>query len=57
MLVDDDDMMYVSYGSTNINVAQLSEDGLSQVSNLESPSDIGYIEGSHFYKVNGNYRH
>jgi hypothetical protein len=57
MLVDDDDMMYVSYGSTNINVAQLSEDGLSQVSTLESPSDIGYIEGSHFCKVNGNYRH
>ena len=32
MLIDDDDTMYVSYGSTNINVAQLSDDGLSQVS-------------------------
>ena len=58
MLIDDDDTMYVSYGSTNINVAQLSEDGLSQISTqvvFESPSDIGYIEGSRFYKVNGNY--
>src|SRR5689334_977773 len=29
LLIDDDDTMYVSYGSTTINVAQLSADGLS----------------------------
>ena len=50
--------MYVAYGSTTINVAQLSVDGLSQVSTQAvfiSPLDIGYIEGSSFYKINGNY--
>ncbi|KAB2580086.1 putative beta-xylosidase [Lasiodiplodia theobromae] len=54
----DDDTMYVAYGSTNINVAQLSADGTTQVSNqvvYESPSNPGYIEGSRMYKINGRH--
>ena len=56
MLIDDDDKMYVAYGAGTISVAQLSSDGLSQVSAkavYTSPSDIGYIEGSRMYKING----
>ncbi|MCZ7438158.1 family 43 glycosylhydrolase [Micromonospora sp. WMMC241] len=58
LLVDDNDTMYVAYGSTNISVAQLSADGLSQVRAQQvwtSPSNIGYIEGARFYKRNGYY--
>jgi beta-xylosidase len=58
LLVDDDDTMYVAYGNTTINVAQLSKDGFSQVKSqkvLDSPSNIGALEGSRFYKINGNY--
>jgi beta-xylosidase len=58
MLIDDDDTMYVAHGSTNISVAQLSKDGTSQVKAQQvysSPSGIGYIEGSRFYKRNGYY--
>jgi beta-xylosidase len=58
MLIDDDDTLYVSYGGSNIQVAQLAPNGFSQVSTqmvYESPADIGYIEGSRFYKINGNY--
>lgn len=56
LLIDDDDTMYVAYGNTNISVAQLSSDGLSEVSNQQvlSGGDV-YIEGSHMYKINGNY--
>jgi len=58
ILIDDDDTMYVAYGSPNISVATLSADGLSQVATqvvFESPSDIGTLEGNRFYKVNGKY--
>lgn len=58
LLIDDDDTMYVAYGNTNISVAQLSADGLTQVKAQQvfaSPSNVGTIEGSRFYKVNGNY--
>lgn len=58
MLIDDNDTMYVAYGNTTINVAQLSADGLSQVraqAVWTSPSSIGTIEGSRFYKRNGSY--
>lgn len=56
LLIDDDDTMYVAYGNTNISVAQLSSDGLSEVKNQEvlSGGDV-YIEGSHMYKINGYY--
>jgi beta-xylosidase len=58
LLIDDDDTMYVAYGNTTIHVAQLSKDGFSQVRTqkvYDSPADVGTIEGSRFYKVNGNY--
>jgi beta-xylosidase len=58
LLVDDDDTMYVSYGNTTINVAQLSADGFTQVKTQQvftSPSNVGTVEGSRFYKANGSY--
>jgi beta-xylosidase len=58
LLIDDDDTMYVAYGATNISVAQLSADGLSQVSTQQvftTPGDIGVLEGARFYKVDGDY--
>ncbi|KAF3939183.1 Beta-xylosidase [Dactylella cylindrospora] len=58
LLIDDNDTMYVAYGSSTINVARLSSDGLSQAETRvvwTSPSSIGYIEGARFYKINGNY--
>ncbi|THV29478.1 glycoside hydrolase 43 family protein [Glycomyces paridis] len=58
MLVDTDDTMYVAYGNTQISVAQLSADGKSEVRNQQvfsTPSSIGTLEGSRFYKINGNY--
>ncbi|MEV6212988.1 family 43 glycosylhydrolase [Kitasatospora sp. NPDC051914] len=57
-LLVDDDTMYVAYGNTTISVAQLSADGLSQVKAqpvFTSPSNVGTIEGSRFYKRNGSY--
>jgi beta-xylosidase len=50
--------MYVAYGNTNISVAQLSADGLSQVRTQQvftTPSSVGTLEGARFYKRNGSY--
>ncbi|WP_212828866.1 family 43 glycosylhydrolase [Catellatospora sp. TT07R-123] len=58
LLVDDNDTMYVAYGNTTISVAQLSADGLSQVRTQQvftTPSSVGTLEGSRFYKRNGYY--
>jgi beta-xylosidase len=58
MLIDDNDTMYVAYGSGTHYVAQLSADGLSQVKAqavFTDPSSIGSTEGNRMYKVNGNY--
>ncbi|KAF4151936.1 hypothetical protein CNMCM6069_002826 [Aspergillus lentulus] len=56
LLIDDDDTMYVAYGGTTISVAQLSSNGLSQVKTQQVfTSTIGAIEGSRFYKINGEY--
>ncbi|MEV6878745.1 family 43 glycosylhydrolase [Amycolatopsis sp. NPDC051128] len=58
MLVDDNDTMYVAYGNTSISVAQLSADGKSEVRSqqvFQTPSNIGTLEGSRFYKRNGSY--
>ncbi|MEU8002544.1 family 43 glycosylhydrolase [Catellatospora sp. NPDC049111] len=58
LLVDDDDTMYVAYGNSNISVAQLSSDGLSQVRTQQvftTPSSVGTLEGARFYKRNGSY--
>ncbi|MFI0898203.1 family 43 glycosylhydrolase [Streptomyces sp. NPDC020983] len=58
MLVDDDDTMYVAYGSGTHSVAQLSADGLSQVRSqtvFTDPSSTGTTEGNRMYKVGGAY--
>ncbi|KAI4866731.1 glycoside hydrolase family 43 protein [Hypoxylon rubiginosum] len=59
LLIDDDDTMYVVYGSTDVSVAQLSEDGLSQAQSqhILSASDVGEngIEGNRMYKKDGLY--
>ena len=58
LLIDDGDTMYVAYGNKTISVAQLSPDGTQQVKTqvvFQTPPDIGVLEGSRFYKVNGNY--
>jgi beta-xylosidase len=58
LLVDTDDTLYVAYGNTTISVAQLSPDGRSQVRTQQvftTPSGIGTLEGSRFYKINGQY--
>jgi beta-xylosidase len=58
MLIDDNDTMYVAYGNSTISVAQLSADGRSQVRAqqvFQTPSNIGTLEGSRFYKRNGSY--
>jgi beta-xylosidase len=58
ILIDDNDTMYVAYGNTQISVAQLSSDGLTQVKTqvvYNAPSSIGALEGNRFYKVNGKY--
>ncbi|KAG8951568.1 hypothetical protein FRC04_005854 [Tulasnella sp. 424] len=59
LLVDDDGTMYVSYVyNNNIWVAQLASDAKSEVKSQQvysPPSDIGYLEGTRFYKRNGVY--
>ncbi|PNP59295.1 hypothetical protein FNYG_14957 [Fusarium nygamai] len=58
MLIDDDDTIYVAYGSNKVSVAQLSSDGLSIVKNqqvLTFPSECTGIEGNRMYKINGLY--
>ncbi len=58
LLIDDDDTMYVSYGNTDISVAQLSADGKTQVKAQQvftTPASVGTLEGSRFYKINGDY--
>lgn len=58
LLIDDDDTMYVAYGNTTLHVAQLSPDGTSEVKSqvvFQTPADVRVLEGSRFYKVNGNY--
>ncbi|KAF2202566.1 arabinoxylan hydrolase [Delitschia confertaspora ATCC 74209] len=57
LLIDTDDTMYVAYGNTKIQVAQLSKDGTSQVKSQQvyTPPDNTYIEGSRMYKINNTY--
>ncbi|KOV62208.1 xylosidase [Streptomyces sp. NRRL WC-3618] len=58
LLVDSDDTLYVSYGNSTISVAQLTPDGRSQVRTQQvfsTPSSVGTLEGSRFYKINGQY--
>ncbi len=49
LLIDDDDTMYIVYGSDNVHVAQLSSDGLSINQTQEvfsTPSPFSGIEGN-----------
>ncbi|KAM0247134.1 hypothetical protein ACHAP5_004213 [Fusarium lateritium] len=59
ILIDDDDTMYVVYGSGDVRVSQLSKDGYSQVKTqaVLSNKDIGVedLEGNRMYKINGLY--
>lgn len=59
MLIDDDDTIYVVYGNPNIQVAQLSADGKSQVKSASvlNATDVGLtdMEGNRMYKINGTY--
>jgi beta-xylosidase len=58
LLIDDDDTMYVAYGNTTMHVAQLSPDGRKEVKSqviFQTPPEVKTLEGSRFYKVNGNY--
>jgi len=56
MLIDDDDKIYVAYGNTQLSVAELSNDGFSQVKTEQVYSATGMtLEGSHFFKYKGSY--
>lgn len=58
LLVDHDDTMYVAYGNTTIRVAQLDADGTAEVRDevvLETPEEIGVLEGARFYRVGDFY--
>lgn len=58
LLIDDDDTLYVAYGNSTISVAELTTDGFGEVRSQQvftSPSDIGPLEGSRFYRIDGNY--
>lgn len=58
LLFDDDDTPYVAYGANEIRVAQLAPDLRTEVRSehvLTKPAEFGLMEGSRFYKINGNY--
>jgi beta-xylosidase len=59
LIEPDTDKMYVAWGNNTINVAELSTNGLSEVRRevvLQTPDNLsGPLEGSRFYKINGNY--
>ncbi len=58
LLFDDDGTPYVAYGANEIHVAQLSPDMRTEVRSehvLTKPAEFGLMEGSRFYKINGNY--
>lgn len=53
--IDDDDTMYVVYTNGNVTIAQLSSDGLSQVTSQQIYTSQTYREGNRLYKRNGTY--
>ena len=58
LLIDDDDLMYVVYGIKDINIAQLSSDGLSEARSQQvfrAPLGVSQMEGNRMYKRNGIY--
>ncbi|KAF3926073.1 Beta-xylosidase [Dactylellina cionopaga] len=58
LLIDDDDNMYVVYGGSSINLAQLTVDGLGETQSqllFDQPSGVTGMEGNRMYKRNGLY--
>jgi beta-xylosidase len=58
LLFDEDDTPYVAYGDNEIWVAELSPDASSEVRTQQvftKPPDFGLLEGSRFYRINGNH--
>ncbi|KAL4800165.1 glycosyl hydrolase family 43 protein [Aspergillus venezuelensis] len=58
LLIDDDNSLYVAYGSGHVSVAQLSSDGLEVVTTQQVftyPPECTSIEGNRMYKVNETY--
>jgi beta-xylosidase len=57
MLVDDNDTVYIAYGSSKIMVAELNSGLTAQVRSQQvyASGDNAYIEGARMYKINGNY--
>ena len=58
LLIDDDDTMYVAYGNSEIYVAELSDDGFSEVHTelvYEATEAMGMLEGARFYNIDGGY--
>ncbi|GLI76462.1 hypothetical protein PoHVEF18_004735 [Penicillium ochrochloron] len=56
LLIDDDDAMYVTHGSTVLSLTQLTSDGLDlEKTQIIYNSTVGYVEGSRMYKRNGSY--
>ncbi|KAE8382397.1 glycosyl hydrolase [Aspergillus bertholletiae] len=57
LLITDDGKMYVAYENSGISVAELSDDGLSEVSSqmVFHTDDAGYLKGSRFYQHDGSF--
>ncbi|RDW76318.1 putative xylosidase/glycosyl hydrolase [Aspergillus mulundensis] len=55
LLIDDNDTMYIAYGTKTIEVAQLSPDGLSEASSKVVYTSDDYLEGARMYKIHGAY--
>ena len=51
MLVDDDDTMYIAYGTKTIEVAQLSSDGLSEVRSEVSDAPVAHVHVLYLYSL------
>ncbi|KAH8586991.1 glycosyl hydrolase [Bisporella sp. PMI_857] len=58
LFIDDDDKMYVVYGSSTVSMAQLSSNGLGLSKTqqiISTPSGYDFIEGNRMYKRDGIY--
>lgn len=59
LLIDDDDTLYVVFGSNDVRLAQMDETGTQQVrmQSILNRDDVGAdgLEGNRMYKINGLY--
>ncbi|KAL4789743.1 glycosyl hydrolase [Aspergillus venezuelensis] len=55
VLVDEDDGMYIAYGTRTIEVARLDGDGLREIENRVVYRSDAYLEGARMYRINGSY--